>query len=79
MVAICSTIGDWLKAGLDKAASALKWIWETVSSLFSKACDLTRDFLQPLWSYYNNNNHRERTWTETESSRVEVLELNTSL
>ena len=75
MGAICSTIGAWLKAGLDKVASASKWIWEAVCSLFSKVCD----FLQPLWSYYNNNNHRERTSTETESSRVEVLELNTSL
>jgi len=77
MGAICSIIGGWLKAGLDKVAIGLKWIWEAVCSLFSKACDLVRDLFQPLWLCCKYN--RERTWSQTESSRVEVLGLDTSL
>lgn len=70
MGAICSTIGGWLKAGLAKVVSGFKWIWETVCSLFSKAFDLARNLFQHLWFCCSYN--RERTWTQTESGRVEV-------
>ena len=70
MGAIASTIGGWLKAGLDLAATSFKWIWEKVCSLFSKVCDAARSLFGRLeiWCIY----HRERSYVTTEPGRVEV-------
>lgn len=70
MGAIASSIGGWLKAGLDLAATCFKWIWEKVCSLFSKVCDAARSLFGRLeiWCIY----HRERSYVTTEPGRVEV-------
>ena len=65
-----STIGSWLKAGWNFAVSAVKWIWEKVYSMFSKAWDKVRDIYRRLNCSSSNNGETLNVLTGSE--RVEV-------
>ena len=71
MGAIASTIGGWLKAGFDLAATPFKWIWEKVCALYSKVCDAARSLFPRLEVHYSCRNERSYV-TITEPGRVEV-------
>ena len=70
MGAMASSIGNWLKAGLDRAVGFFKSIWEKACSLFSKVCDVARSLFESVGMCFSYD--RERSYVTTEPGRVEV-------
>lgn len=70
MGGLVSTIGSWIKAGFELAVSGLKWIWESVNSLFGKITELIQNVFGRVMSCFSYT--RERDWVQSGNNRVEV-------
>lgn len=68
--AACSAIGGWLSAGLNWALSGVKWLWEKMSSLFKTAIDFVTNLFSNVCGWFRYS--RQRTYVESNGSRVEV-------
>ncbi|XP_048582102.1 uncharacterized protein LOC116609725 [Nematostella vectensis] len=68
VLAICSSLWEWAKAGLSAAAECFKWVWQSVENLLSGVMDfLKRMFDGACFQFlYRRENTQETCETTTD-------------